>query len=93
MDKKLVDLIVSRKLEELASNVNVVIRHSYYTHGSYDWIMCFKTNNIKNAKKFCEILNKTYHGYIKEVDLIQIIFPIMIQGVFNPEAEELKQFL
>lgn len=93
IDKKLIDLIVSRKLETLVPEVNVVVEHSYYTHGSYDWIISFKTDNIKNAKLFCEILNKTYQGYIKSYDLIQIMFPIRVQGILNPEAEKLNQFL
>ena len=93
IDKKLTDLIITRKLEELVPKTNMVIEHSYYTHGTYDWVICFKTDNIKNAKLFCEILNKTYEGYIKDFDLIQIIFPIVIQGILNPDSEKLNQFL
>ena len=93
IDKKLADLIISRKLEELIPNSEIIIEHSYYTHGNYDWIICFQTNNLKNAKLFCESLNKTYHEYIRDLDLIQIIFPVVIQGILNPEAKKLKQFL
>lgn len=93
LDKKLGDQIVSSRIEELVPKVNVEVEHSYYTHGSYDWIMCFKTNDIKNAKLFCEFINKAYLGYIQSYELVQIMFPIRVQGITNPEIGNLQQFI
>lgn len=93
LDKKLSDLIISKKLEKLVPKKNVRIKYSYYTHGSYDWIICIKTDNITNAKLFCEILIKTYHGYIKSFDLIQILFQLRENGILNPEAKKLHEFI
>ena len=93
IDKKLGDLIISKNLGEFVPNEKVIIEHSYYTHGSYDWVIGFKTDNIKNAKLFCEIFNKLYQGYIKRYELLQIMFPIRVQGILNPEVEKFNQFL
>lgn len=92
-DKNLIDLIISRKLEELADELDVIIEHSYYTNGICDWIICLKSGNIANAKKFCEVLLKTYKGYIENYNLIEILFPIRVQGIINPELEKLNEFL
>jgi len=93
IDKKLGDLIISKKIGELVPNEKVIIEHSYYTHGIYDWVIGFKTDNIKNAKLFCEVFNKLYQGYIKNYELLQIMFPIRVQGIINPEVEKFNQFI
>ena len=93
IDKELAELIISRKLEELVPNINIQIKHSFYTHGSFDWIICIKAGDIKEAKLFCEIFNKLYQGYIKYYDLVQILFPIRVDGILNPEADKLHEFV
>ena len=93
IDEKLADKIISRKLEQSASEAGIKIEHSMFTHGTFDWVICFKAKDMKHAKKFNEIVNKTYWGYIGEVQMLEILFPIRKQGILNPEIEKLKKFL
>jgi len=93
LTEKLVDTIVVRKIEDLVPTTKVRIENSYYVHGEYDWIITFTAENIKQAKKFCETLNKVYQGYIKELHLLETMFTIRRQGILNPETHKLKEFL
>jgi len=90
--KDLVDLITKRKLEKTAETMGIKIECSSYVNGAYDWVIHFTAEDIKHAKKFCEAINATYKGFIKEVELLEDIFPITKCGLLNPEIENLKEF-
>ena len=92
-DKKLVDLIISRKLEDIIQGTKVFIDTTMYIHGEYDWVICFKAENLKTAKIFCDVLLKTYLLYIKEIKLLEVLFPIRVQGILNPDYEKLNEFI
>ncbi len=93
VDEKLVDKIITRQLENLASEIDIKIESSIFVHGTFDWVLCFKAKDMKHAKKFIEIVNKTYWGYIGELHMMEILFPIRIQGILNPDIQKLKEFL
>jgi DNA-binding Lrp family transcriptional regulator len=93
IDEKLADKIIARQLENSASEIDIKIEHSILTHGTFDWVICFRAKDMKQAKKFSEIVNKTYWGYIGEVHMIEALFPIRTQGILNPDIQKLKEFL
>ena len=90
---ELADVIISRALEENARDVGVTIGCSEYLHGCFDWSICFTAESIRQAKKFCEVMNKIYENHIEEMHLIERIFPVAICGTNNPNLEKLKEFL
>jgi DNA-binding Lrp family transcriptional regulator len=91
--EKLVDLIISREFEKKAKEMKITISQSEYLHGVYDWVICFSATDIKQAKRFCELLNTTYHRHIKNLELIERIFSIKKYGVNNPNMKKLKEFV
>jgi len=93
LDEKLVDKIISRQLENSALEMDIRIESSIFVHGTFDWVICFKAKDMKHAKRFCEVVNKTYWGHIGEMHLMETLFPIKIQGIINPEIQKLKEFL
>jgi len=93
LNEKLADKIITRQLEKSASKIDIKIEHSMFTHGTFDWVICFETKDMKQAKKFCEIVNKTYLGYIGELHMMEVLFPIRKQGILNPDIQKLKEFL
>jgi len=93
IDEKLADIIITRKLEKSASEIGIKIENSVFTHGTFDWVICFKAKDMKHAKKFSEIVNKVYWGYIGEVHMMEVLFPIRTQGILNPDIKKLKKFL
>ncbi len=93
VDEKLVDKIIARQLENSASEIDIKIESSIFVHGTFDWVICFEAKDMMHAKKFSEIINKTYWGYIGEVHMMEALFPIRIQGILNPDIQKLKEFL
>ena len=89
----LADIIISRDLERYADDMGIMIQDSQYLHGMYDWELCFSARDIKEAKRFCETLNKVYQKYIKELFLLERIFPVKQCGIQNPDIVKLKNFV
>lgn len=93
LDETVADRIISRKLEEIASDIGITILTSLYSHGSYDWIISFMTTDIRNAKKFTEQIKNIYSEYIAEVQLLETLFFVKKQGILNPDIDKLKEFV
>jgi len=90
--KDVLELITKRKIEITAEPMGINIECSSYVNGVYDWVIHFTAEDIRHAKKFCEAMNTTYEGYIKDLELLEDIFPIKRSGLTNPEIENLKDF-
>ena len=93
IDEKVADKIITRKLESIAPKTGVKIENSLYVHGVYDWIISFTAEDIRQAKQFCEILNRTYRGYLSEINLLEMMFSVREKGILNPEINKLREFL
>ena len=92
LTKELVNKIIERNIEENLENSNAEIISSSYTNGIFDWIICFRAQDIKGAKRFCESLNKLFEGYIQEIYLLEKMFPVKKCGLPNPEIDKLSDF-
>ena len=92
LNKKIVDNIINREIENSAGTNDIIIENSAYLNGIYDWMICFNAENIRMAKNFCELLNKIYEGYITDVQLLENIFSVKKNGIDNPEIEKLGEF-
>ncbi len=90
--KEMIDKIIDRDLAKKAKKIGIEFSNSFYTHGSFDWVICFNANDIREAKTFIEIFNKLYEGYISETHLIENMFSAVRCGVTNPEIERLADF-
>lgn len=88
----LLNLIISRELEKQAKDLGVTIESSSYLHGSFDWMISFVTEDIKQAKRFVELFNRLYQNYVAEIFLFEEIFPVKTCGINNPHADRLKDF-
>jgi DNA-binding Lrp family transcriptional regulator len=87
--EKIVKLIMQKKGEEIGVNID----YSLYLHGEYDWMLIFTAKDIRHAKRFSEILISQYSDVIKDVKLMETLFPVQKAGIINPEVEKLKEFL
>ena len=93
LSDELTGKIIQRDIEHAAKKIGVTIENSCYTHGSYDWFIGFTAKDIKQAKKFCEILNKTYLMFIADIQLLEGLFWIRKHGLLNPRKEKLNEFM
>ena len=92
-DKELSEKIISREFEEQINNLDCQIVSSTYTHGDFDWILTITTDNIVKANKLCELLKNRFKKYMKEILLIRSLFNAKIQGIENPNIENLRNFI
>jgi DNA-binding Lrp family transcriptional regulator len=93
LTKDLAEKIIKREVEKSAEAEGITIESSFFVHGNYDWIICFTAENIKYAKKFCDIIQNAYYGHIADLSLLENLFSIRNNNLLNPNKEELKDFL
>jgi len=93
LDEKTARIIATPYLQELASKEGIIIENSLYIHGEYDWIIIFTADDLRQAKRFSELLYSAYPAYIAKVDLMETLFWTRKQRIFNPEAKKFKDLL
>jgi len=93
LEEKTIDIIVSRKLEDLVAKIGITIESSFYVHGEYDWIITFAAEDIKHAKKFSDSVVALHPGIIEKITIMQTLMFIRKQYILNPDRKKLKEFL
>ena len=91
--KEKLDLVIERELKKESAKIGVDVEYSYYVHGSFDWLLCITASSIRQVKKFCNLLNTLFaEGYISDVQVLEVIFPIEKSGIVNPNINEIRDF-
>ena len=73
--------------------MGIEFTNSIFTHGSFDWVICFNTNDIRDAKSVVEIYNTLYEGFVSEIQLLEKMFCAVSCGVTNPDIKKFGDFL
>jgi DNA-binding Lrp family transcriptional regulator len=93
ISQKIVDILLSRELEDAIGKLGITIETSSYVHGEYDWIASFLAPDIVYAKKFSELVKSTYPDTFQKIDLVETLFDIKRQNILNPDTKKLKEYL
>ena len=93
INQKIVDVLLSREFEEVVKKLGITIETSSYTHGEYDWIATFLAPDIIYAKKFSELVKSTYPDTFQRIDLLETLFDIKRQNIFNPDTKKFKNLI
>ena len=93
INRKIIDILLSREFEEVISKLGITIETSSYVHGEYDWIASFLAPDIVYAKKFSELVKITYPDTFQRIDLVETLFDIKRQNIFHPDANKLKDYI
>ncbi len=91
LDKSMIKKITNRELDKKADKIGIKIVSSIYTNGLYDYVICIEAADIKEAKKFCEALTKSFKGFIQELHLLDKMFSVQKCGIENPNVEGLEK--
>ena len=91
IDNQLAEKIISREIEEQMKKIGSRMLNSIYTNGLYDWIIIFTSENTKQAKKTSELFKVRYSKYLKEVILLDELFPCKVQNILNPNMGSLTE--
>lgn len=93
INQKIVDILLSRELEEAVTKLGITIETSSYIHGEYDWLATFLAPDIISAKRFSELVKTTYPETFQKIDLLETLFDIKRQNIINPNAKRLRDIL
>jgi DNA-binding Lrp family transcriptional regulator len=85
--------IVDGKVDELASDMGIIIENHIWLHGTFDGIVYFSAEDIKKAKKFHENILDLYQDNIFESQLLEQLVTIKKGGFTNPEIKDKKSLI
>jgi len=91
LSKQLAEKIISRDVEKQMEELGSKMVSSIYTNGVYDWVIIFTSNDTRGANKTSELFKNRYAKYLKEVILLEELFPCKIQNILNPSVEDLTK--
>jgi hypothetical protein len=92
-EEKEVDIIVSRKTEDLAKAMRITIESSAYLHGEYDWILTFTAEDLTHTKRFSDIVISQYPASIEKITIMQTLMFMRKHYVLNPDRKKLKDYM
>jgi len=55
-------------------------------------MFCFTAEDIRQAKKFSEVLTRNFSKYIAEIHILEEIFPLKKCESINPNVGKLKEY-
>ena len=73
-------------------SMNIRLNFSYYTHGYSDWLFCITTNNIRQTKMFCKIIENLLREYISNVEIVELLSPIEKTDSFKTSKNNIQFF-
>ena len=89
---EMIDMMFEKDMREHLEKFGVRFDYSFYTHGYFDWSLCVTAPDIMAVKKFIEILNTKFKDHISEIQVLEVIFPLLKSGFDNPNLTELREF-
>jgi len=93
IDQKILQEILTTRLDNLIPGSVIQIENIEYVHGCFDGIFTFLAEDLVTAKKFCEQFNTRFNKYLAGVELLEDILIIRKQSVRNPRLKEQIKFL
>jgi len=82
-------VLTQKDLREQLEKYGVEFNCSFFTHGYFDWSLCITAPNSAMVKRFTELLKDKFGDYISEIQVLEIIFPLLKNGFDNPNLEKL----
>ena len=89
---KMMDVMLEKDMRKQLEKFGVEFDCSFYIHGYFDWSLCITAPNIIAVKKFIESLKTKFGEYISEIQVLEVIFPLLKSGFDNPNLTEFKEF-
>ena len=90
--KDFLNQIITREMSDKAKKIGVNFINSVLLNGTYDWLISFTAENLIQAKNLVELYYQTYKDLISEIELNEYLFPVLYDGIQNPEIKKLGTF-
>lgn len=92
ISERMMNALLEKGMTEKLAQHGVRFDCSFYTQGYFDWSLCITAPNIMVVKKFLEILNANFGEHISEIQVLEIVFPLLKSGFQNPNTREIMDF-
>ena len=92
MSKMQLNVITSRKIQQVSSKLGINIESSFYIHGSYDWFAMVTAKDIRFVKKVIEVFTLLLKGFISEISIQEVVFTVEKNNFANPNLDQIKEF-
>ena len=92
MKKEILQKMARRDFMKRIEKLGVESLTHMYMNGVYDWLICFNAPDIRIAKNYVELLNRTYEGFVSEIVLQEVMYTAQNSGVTNPNIESIVDF-
>ena len=89
---KMTKVLAQKDLRKQLEKFGVELNCSFFTHGYFDWSLCITAPNSAMVKRFTELLKNKFGDYISEIQVLEVIFPLLKSGFDNPNLEELIEY-
>jgi DNA-binding Lrp family transcriptional regulator len=86
------ELTIRGELDDLLKKMGIGVDFAYYLNGCYDFALCVSAYNVKDLKKLTETINRMFREYISEIEVMEVIFPLVKCESMNPNIKDLKHF-
>jgi DNA-binding Lrp family transcriptional regulator len=93
LDNEVINKISNINFEKFSHPLGLHIVCSYYVHGTYDWVIVCTGDNLRHARKLCDVLNTEFPGYIDHIDIQQILYTHRKHYIINPKLERIQNLL
>jgi len=92
LSNKQLDIITSRKLIQVTSELGINVECSFFLHGSYDWFFSITAKSIRDVKRVIEVFTRLLSDVISEIQVQEVIFPVEKNNFTNPNLDQIKEF-
>jgi len=93
IDQKVMQEILSTRLDDILKDSVIKMVNIEYVHGSYDGIFTFFAPDLITAKKFCDRFKERFNQYVTSVELLESIFFLRNQRIKNPNLKKVINYL
>ena len=85
-------MTIKGDLDNMLTEMGITVESAHYLNGCYDFALNVSAHNVKDLKKLTETINKLFREFIAEIEVLEVIFPMVQCGSFNPNIKELRNF-
>ncbi len=87
-----IEMAVEGKISDMLQEMNINVEYAYYLNGCFDFAVEVTALDVRDLKKMTETLNKLFREYISDIQVLEVIFPMIKCGTKNPNLSELRTF-
>ena len=92
-DKKTADEVNLNGILNDYNKLGITIETSYYIHGEFDWVIIFTAKDIIFAKKFVNLMQDRYPGFIEKIQLARVLYTPRDHYIVNPAPLKAKDII